>query len=153
MSDPRGQSHANGGILPSPPESRMHRDGDPLPRGITSPPPPNRRLTRPRSGPRRRPPVPVFAHAQPRLDHEHEHEHENHQRHEMPQGPELWVGQELRRIGDEVNRFYTHRGAGRNRNDGGAYWAILGRDWSERSLWLWVAFLVGRLLQILLRRR
>ncbi|KAI1896966.1 hypothetical protein AGOR_G00100350 [Albula goreensis] len=65
---------------------------------------------------------------------------------------EQWVGRELQRIGDEFNHYYTHRAGVRNRND----WAAPRhpqRDWRERTLWLWVAFLVGRLLQIILRRR
>ncbi|KAG7492917.1 hypothetical protein MATL_G00019930 [Megalops atlanticus] len=58
--------------------------------------------------------------------------------------PEVWVGQELRRIGDEVNRMHVHRGR-RNRNGQ--------RARSECVFCLWMAFLVGLLIQTILRRR
>ncbi|KAJ8366114.1 hypothetical protein SKAU_G00149450 [Synaphobranchus kaupii] len=90
----------------------------------------------------------TVSHAQRRLAQEHE----NFQHHEI--GPaqavragvllapaamqeERWVGQELRRIGDEMNQDYTRSGRSR----------------IGRSVCHWLALLVGRLLHILFRWR
>ncbi|KAG5855754.1 hypothetical protein ANANG_G00052500 [Anguilla anguilla] len=87
-------------------------------------------------------------HTQPRSAQDDQNqEQQNLQNHEAysvrPSGggvlqPEHWVGQELRRIGDEMNQEYTGRGRSR---------------YISHSLYHWLALLVGRLLQILFRCR
>ncbi|XP_030628159.1 bcl-2-like protein 11 [Chanos chanos] len=65
--------------------------------------------------------------------------------------PEVCVGRELRRIGDEFNHLYL-QGARAGRN-GEAAPAGLQQGQNEPALLLWVGLLIGRLLQIILRRR
>lgn len=106
----------------------------------------------------------VITHAQRRISDVHQ----NSQHYEMPQAPhrpfrprslsmpadmraEIWVAQELRRIGDELNTLYLHRGV-RDRN-GRANWLDVGRGQNRPALWLWISLLVRRLLQIILRQR
>ncbi|KAJ8387295.1 hypothetical protein AAFF_G00157910 [Aldrovandia affinis] len=89
--------------------------------------------------------------------------HQNSQDNDMPQAPhrpfrprslsmpadmrrEMWVAQELRRIGDELNGLYLYRGVG-GRN---------GRMDVERgaiNVLLWINVLLRRLLHIILWRR
>ncbi|XP_036429524.1 bcl-2-like protein 11 [Colossoma macropomum] len=60
--------------------------------------------------------------------------------------PESYVAQELRRIGDEFNELYF-QGAGRN----GGRVQLLAEE--EPAFMLWMGLVIGRLLQLLLRRR
>ncbi|KAJ8361360.1 hypothetical protein SKAU_G00178850 [Synaphobranchus kaupii] len=108
----------------------------------------------------------VIAHAQRRISDVHQ----NSQHYEMPQAAhrrfrprslsmpadmraETWVAQELRRIGDELNSLYLHRGVQgvRDRN-GIAGWPDVGRGQNRPALLLWISVLFRRLLQILRRR-
>ncbi|KAK1791382.1 hypothetical protein P4O66_013398, partial [Electrophorus voltai] len=59
---------------------------------------------------------------------------------------ELYVAQELRRIGDDFNRIYFR---GVERNGGAAQQPAQ----NEPALLQWIGLLIGRLLQLLLRRR
>ncbi|XP_036402350.1 bcl-2-like protein 11 [Megalops cyprinoides] len=103
----------------------------------------------------------VITHAQRRMPHVHENLQDNETAQiphrpfrprslSMPADmrPEVWVAQELRRIGDELNRLYT-QGGGRN----GRAALAGGRVNNEPALRLWLSILVGRLLQLIQRWR
>ncbi|KAK6293740.1 hypothetical protein J4Q44_G00360660 [Coregonus suidteri] len=65
--------------------------------------------------------------------------------------PEILIGQELQRIGDEFNNLFIHgRLAGRN---GQVAQGNLQQMHQEPTFLLWMGVLIGRLLQIILRRR
>uniref|UniRef100_A0A673XGV4 Bcl-x interacting BH3 domain-containing protein n=1 Tax=Salmo trutta TaxID=8032 RepID=A0A673XGV4_SALTR len=65
--------------------------------------------------------------------------------------PEILIGQELQRIGDEFNNLIIHRRlAGRN---GQVAQGNLQHMHQEPAFLLWMSLLIGRLLQIILRRR
>ncbi|XP_024280870.1 bcl-2-like protein 11 isoform X2 [Oncorhynchus tshawytscha] len=65
--------------------------------------------------------------------------------------PEILIGQELQRIGDEFNNLFIHgRLAGRN---GQVAQGNLQQMHQEPAFLLWMGLLIGRLLQIILRRR
>ncbi|XP_071015653.1 LOW QUALITY PROTEIN: bcl-2-like protein 11 [Oncorhynchus clarkii lewisi] len=65
--------------------------------------------------------------------------------------PEILIGQELQRIGDEFNNLFIHRRlAGRN---GQVAQGNLHQMHQEPAFLLWMGLLIGRLLQIILRRR
>ncbi|KAI1886383.1 hypothetical protein AGOR_G00213450 [Albula goreensis] len=101
----------------------------------------------------------VITHARRRISHVHQNSQDN----DMPQvpprpfrprslsmpadmRPELWVAQELRRIGDELNGLYLHRALGRpGRGD-------VQRGRGEAAILLWLNMWVRRLLQFVWRR-
>ncbi|XP_066552847.1 bcl-2-like protein 11 [Amia ocellicauda] len=87
----------------------------------------------------------AIAHAQRRISREQD----PRQHHEMPPDTqEVWVAQELRRIGDEFNTLYLQRG-NRDRNGRVAQYDF-DQVHNNRNFCLWVTILVRRLIHILM---
>ncbi|XP_010868026.1 bcl-2-like protein 11 [Esox lucius] len=65
--------------------------------------------------------------------------------------PEILIGQELQRIGDEFNNLFIHGRLGAR--NGQVAQANLPQMHQEPAFLLWMGLLIGRLLQIIWRRR